>query len=215
MSSSFNVNCQCCPRLAAHLEQVRCQYPDYYTHPVAPFGSETPDLFVVGLAPGLHGANASGRPFTGDYAGILLYQTLYAFGFSNQPLATALDDGLELRRCRITNAVKCLPPQNKPTTAEIIRCNIYLRSEISQLPEASVILALGGVAHQAVLRAVNLRPSAYRFAHAAINRLPNGLWLVDSYHCSRYMTQTKRLTETMFDAVFTDIRHLVDRRRGF
>jgi len=202
-------HCQQCPRLAAHLAQIRSQYPSYHARPVAPFGVEQPRLLIVGLAPGMHGANASGRPFTGDYAGILLYQTLYDYGFSNQPRATHRDDGLTLIDCRITNAVKCLPPENKPLGAEISNCNAYLTSEIKALNQNAVILALGTIAHQAVLRAVAVKLNAHPFQHAAVHQLPSGLRLLDSYHCSRYNTQTRRLTAEMFQAVFATAQTLL------
>ena len=150
----------------------------------------------------MHGANASGRPFTGDYAGILLYRTLFEFGFSNRPVSTARDDGLELRNCRITNAVKCLPPQNKPLPEEVRQCNGYLKNELTRLPADSVIIGLGKIAHDAVLRALGLRLSAHAFRHGHCHRLGEATRLLDSYHCSRYNTQTRRLTETMFCDVF-------------
>ena len=203
-------HCQHCPRLAQHLAEVRSAWPSYYAKPVLPFGDPAARLIIVGLAPGLHGANASGRPFTGDHAGILLYQTLYDFGFSNQPLSTHRGDGLQLLNCRITNAVKCLPPANKPTTAEIKTCNTWLTAELTGLAVGTVLLALGTVAHQAVLRARDLPPSTAKFAHAAQHALPGGLWLLDSYHCSRYNTQTKRLTAPMFQAVFAQARQLLN-----
>ena len=204
----FDQDCRRCQRLAAFLDEVGEQYPDYHARPVAPFGDPDPDLLIVGLAPGMHGANATGRPFTGDYAGILLYQTLHSFGYGSTPVSVSADDGLTLSACRITNAVKCLPPQNKPLTSEIRTCNVFLRQEIGSLAEGTVILALGTIAHQAVLRALNLKPSAYKFAHAAEHVLPDNRYLVDSYHCSRYNTQTKRLTESMFHDVFRRIKRL-------
>jgi len=207
-TACFDQDCRRCRRLATFLDEVGEQYPDYHARPVAPFGDPDPQLLIVGLAPGMHGANASGRPFTGDFAGILLYQTLYRFGYGSAPVSVAADDGLTLSSCRITNAVKCLPPQNKPLTSEIQACNDYLRAEIGSLAEGAVILALGTIAHQAVLRALNLKLSAYKFAHAAEHQLPDHLYLVDSYHCSRYNTQTKRLTESMFDGVFERISAL-------
>jgi uracil-DNA glycosylase family 4 len=143
LTKEYDVNCRRCPRLAKHLDQVRADYPDYHARPVAPFGDPRPAVFIVGLAPGMHGANASGRPFTGDYAGILLYRTLFEQGFSNQPESLAIDDGLRLRGCRISNAVKCLPPENKPTGAEIRNCNAFLAAEMSELAEKVVVLALG------------------------------------------------------------------------
>jgi len=202
----FDADCRRCKRLASFLDTVREEYPSYHARPVAPVGADNPRLLIVGLAPGMHGANATGRPFTGDYAGILLYKTLHEFGFSNQPTSTHQGDGLVLRDCRITNAVKCLPPQNKPLGDEIKLCNSYLEKELKQLREGTLILALGTVAHNAVLRASALRAAAYRFAHGAEHNLPNGQHLIDSYHCSRYNTQTRRLTEDMFRDIFTRIR---------
>jgi uracil-DNA glycosylase family 4 len=209
-TSVFNPDCKDCPRLASFLDQTARNYPDYHCAPVAPFGDPRGQLLIVGLAPGMHGANATGRPFTGDYAGILLYRTLFEFGFSNRPEATACDDGLELYNCRITNAVKCLPPQNKPRPEEIRRCNFYLRNELAQLPGGSVIIGLGKIAHDAVLRALDLRLASYPFGHGRSFRLADGKLLVDSYHCSRYNTQTRRLTGKMFADVFRRIRETVD-----
>lgn len=205
----FDPGCRLCPRLCDFLDAVKHKHPDYHALPVAPFGDARARLLVVGLAPGMHGANASGRPFTGDYAGLLLYEALFAAGFSNQPQSTALDDGLQLRGCRITNAVKCLPPQNKPTGAEIKTCNAFLSAEIAALPANAVILALGGIAHQAVLRASGLPVSAAAFGHHRHYRLPSGLHLVSSYHCSRYNVQTGRLNMAMLTAVFADICQLL------
>jgi uracil-DNA glycosylase family 4 len=205
-SAAYDIACVRCPRLAAHLDAVRRDYPDYHARPVAPFGDADPDLLIVGLAPGMHGANATGRPFTGDHAGILLYETLYKYGYSNRPISRHRDDGLVLSGCRITNAVKCLPPENKPATAEITACNPFLRSELAALRPDTVILALGVIAHQAVLRALSLPVKECRFSHGAEHRLDGGRWLFDSYHCSRYNTQTRRLTEAMFHAVFAHIR---------
>lgn len=201
----FDVNCRQCSRLAKFLDEVKKEYPQYHARPVAPFGVKQPKLLIVGLAPGMHGANATGRPFTGDYAGILLYETLHKFGFSNKPESVSLDDGLKLKRCRITNAVKCLPPQNKPTGPEINICNQFLQAEITALKSGTVILALGSIAHNAVLKALNLKKSAYKFGHEVEYELPSGHILVSSYHCSRYNTQTKRLTEKMFHNVFRRI----------
>jgi len=161
---------------------------------------------IVGLAPGMHGANRTGRPFTGDHAGILLYETLHRYGFSNQPSSEHTADGLQLIHCRITNAVKCLPPENKPEKSEIKLCNNYLKNELNLLDKNVIVLALGLVAHQAVLMAQGLKLSAFAFGHAAEHRLPSGLTLFDSYHCSRYNTQTRRLTAEMFHAVFARIR---------
>ncbi|OAI12358.1 SPO1 DNA polymerase [Methylomonas koyamae] len=208
-SNCFNQDCRDCQRLAGFLDNVKLKYPDYHAQPVAPFGDPAARLLVVGLAPGMHGANASGRPFTGDYAGLLLYQALYDFGFSNQAGSAALDDGLVLNNCRITNAVKCLPPQNKPTGDEIKRCNRYLAAEIETLPDNAVILALGNIAHQAVLRAYGLKSSAAKFGHHQCFQLPGGNVLVSSYHCSRYNVQTKRLSMAMLADVFATIRSLL------
>ena len=206
MAEIFSTDCRHCPRLAGFLDEVRRDYPDYHAKPVVPFGDTNPRLLIVGLAPGMHGANRTGRPFTGDHAGILLYQTLHRFGFASRPVSVAADDGLELIGCRITNAVKCLPPQNKPEPGEIRLCNAYLRAEIAGLPAGTSILALGTIAHAAVLRALDLKVKDFAFGHAAVHALPRGLALYDSYHCSRYNTQTKRLTPEMFEAVFARIR---------
>lgn len=206
MSLAFNPACCDCPRLSSFRHEVKNSHPDYHALPVAPFGAEQPEFLIVGLAPGMHGANRTGRPFTGDFAGILLYETLHRFGFSNQPNGTAIDDGLQLKNCRITNAVKCLPPGNKPDNNEILICNNYLSNELNELHQLKVILALGNIAHRAVLLALKLKAKDFPFGHKAAHSLPNGLLLYDSYHCSRYNTQTKRLTREMFEAVFAEIR---------
>jgi uracil-DNA glycosylase family 4 len=209
----FDRNCTRCARLADFLREVRSDFPDYYGRPVPPFGAADARLLVVGLAPGMHGANASGRPFTGDHAGILLYATLHAFGFASAAQSVALDDGLTLIDCRINNAVKCLPPANKPTPAEVRECNDFLAADLARVPDHGVILALGQIAHAAVLRALALRERDYRFAHAARHSLPQrGLTLLDSYHCSRYNTQTRRLTTPMFEAVFAEAARLLGSR---
>ena len=197
--------------MAAFLEKGRTEHPDYYCAPVAPFGDPNAQLLVIGLAPGFHGANASGRPFTGDHAGLLLYRTLHRFGFSNQPESAHRHDGLRLLNCRITNSVKCVPPENKPTPVEIRTCNRYLAAELSAEVTPRILLTLGTIAHNATLRALALKPSDYRFAHAAEHILPNGLHLIDSYHCSRYNTQTGRLTEEMFGKVFARAKELLER----
>jgi uracil-DNA glycosylase family 4 len=191
--------------LARELARIRARLPDYHARPVAPFGDARPRLLIVGLAPGMHGANRTGRPFTGDYAGTLLYETLHRYGFANQPHGTATDDGLRLIGCRITNAVKCWPPQNKPLPEEIRRCNGYLRAELLALSGGAAVLALGAIAHRAVLAAEDLTAARYRFHHGARHVLPSGRVLYDSYHCSRYNTQTGRLTAAMFRAVFAAI----------
>lgn len=205
----FDQECRQCKRLDDFLCEVKEKHPDYHARPVAPFGDTNPELLIVGLAPGMHGANAKGRPFTGDYAGLLLYEALYEFGFSNQAKSESLADGLELKRCRITNAVKCLPPQNKPASSEINQCNPFLATELRALPERAVILALGTVAHQAVLKACDLKLSSAAFAHNAQHALPGGRTLIDSYHTSRYNVQTKRLTKDMFSDVFRSIGRLL------
>jgi uracil-DNA glycosylase family 4 len=211
----FDPHCTRCPRLAAHLARVRRDEPDYHAAPVPAFGDAAPSLLIVGLAPGMHGANRTGRPFTGDHAGILLYRTLYEYGFASAPVSVDRDDGLELLACRITNAVKCLPPENRPTGAEVSTCNGFLAREIEDLPGSAVVLALGSIAHQAVLRATGARQKDHVFRHGAEHDLAGGLLLVDCYHCSRYNTQTRRLTPEMFATVFARLRELVDaRRRG-
>lgn len=206
----FDNSCTACPRLASHLAKVRQDYPEYYAKPVPPFGDPEARFLIVGLAPGLHGANRSGRPFTGDHAGILLYKTLHKFGYASAPESVSVDDGLRLNHCRITNAVKCLPPENKPTGEEAKTCNPFLISELTGLPEKSVVMALGGIAHQAVLRALGLKLSQYKFGHAARHDLGKHFVLIDSYHCSRYNTQTRRLTEPMFHEVFKLVQRELD-----
>lgn len=198
----FDPHCSRCPRLSTFLSQVKKQHSRYHCAPVAPFGDPEARFLIVGLAPGMHGANATGRPFTGDFAGILLYRTLFEFGFATHPESVSRDDGLELRGCRITNAVKCLPPENKPQGSEISECNRFLARELGQLPEASTVLALGTIAHNAVVRASGFKQSAFKFGHGHQHDLGSGRWLIDSYHCSRYNTQTGRLTEAMFRDVF-------------
>jgi uracil-DNA glycosylase family 4 len=192
--------------LAEFLDEVRVRHSDYFARPVPAFGDPKARLLIVGLAPGMHGANRTGRPFTGDYAGILLYETLHTFGFSSQPVSERADDPLRLIDARISNAVKCLPPENKPEPAEIRTCNGYLKAELESAEEIRVILALGLVAHKAVLMALGLKQSALKFAHGARHALPDGRVLVDSYHCSRYNTQTRRLTSADFHDVFRTLR---------
>jgi uracil-DNA glycosylase family 4 len=208
----FDRTCADCPRLAQFLAQGREEHPDYYCAPVAPFGDPKARLIIVGLAPGFHGANASGRPFTGDHAGLLLYRTLHRFGFASRPESKSRDDGLKLLDCRITNSVKCVPPENKPTPTEIRTCNRYLTAELNRKPMPPLLLALGSIAHNAALRALALKPAGYKFAHAAEHELPTGQILMNSYHCSRYNTNTGRLTETMFVDVFARARKLLDGR---
>jgi uracil-DNA glycosylase family 4 len=208
----FDRTCTQCPRLARFLVDGREEHPNYYCAPVAPFGDPKARLLIVGLAPGFHGANASGRPFTGDHAGLLLYRTLHRFGFASRPESKSRDDGLKLLDCRITNSVKCVPPENKPTPTEIRTCNRYLTAELNRKPMPPLLLALGSIAHNAALRALALKPAGYKFAHAAEHELPTGQILMNSYHCSRYNTNTGRLTETMFVDVFARARKLLDGR---
>ncbi len=196
----FDPDCRRCLRLAAFLDQVSAEHPEYHARPVPSFGDPNPRLLIVGLAPGMHGANRTGRPFTGDHAGLLLYQTLHRLGLANHEGSDRVDDGLELSGCRITNAVKCLPPANKPVRGEIRQCNRFLVAELEALPSGAVVLALGRIAHEAVLMALHLPLASCRFAHGAEHHL-GSLLLVDSYHCSRYNTQTRRLTEDMFETV--------------
>lgn len=210
MSSCFDSNCTACSRLGEFLYELRQQYPDYHNHPVAPFGVASAHLLIVGLAPGMHGANASGRPFIGDQSGVLLYKTLHQFGFASSAESTSPNSEIALIDCRITNAVKCLPPQNKPTTVEIKNCSHFLAAELDALPEGAVVIALGLVAHDAILRALQLPKREYVFSHAAQHGLGRGITLMDSYHCSRYNTQTKRLTPEMFAAVFAQARGILD-----
>lgn len=213
----FDLKCRKCPRLSDFLDDNKKQYPDYHARPVAPFGADDPMLLIVGLAPGMHGANATGRPFTGDHAGILLYQTLFDYGFSSAPTSDTADDGLELINCRITNAVKCLPPQNKPTGEEVRTCNTFLQAELASLPAGACVLALGTIAHNAILRALGLKLKGYPFGHNELAELPKvnnkKMYLLDSYHCSRYNTQTRRLTTPMFRAVFARARKLVKAKK--
>jgi uracil-DNA glycosylase family 4 len=206
----FDQNCRACPRLAEFLDSVSSRYPDYYCKPVPPFGDMQSRFLIVGLAPGMHGANRTGRPFTGDHAGILLYQMLHKFGFASHAESLSADDGLQLTECRITNAVKCLPPDNKPVGAEINTCNTFLGNELQALPESSLVLALGGIAHRAVIKALAMRQADYKFAHAAVHQLGT-IRMLDSYHCSRYNTNTGRLTGEMFTAIFAQAQELLDK----
>lgn len=222
MQSTFLADCRQCQRLANFLDEVKVRHPDYHARPVPAFGDIAPKLLVIGLAPGMHGANRTGRPFTGDFAGILLYRTLHKFGFASHEGSASADDNLQLINCRITNAVKCLPPQNKPEPGEIRQCNRYLAAEIADFRKngGTALLALGAIAHQAGLMALGLKARDYTFSHGAVHALQDGfisdgaacnglksggLTLYDSYHCSRYNTQTRRLTTEMFEQVFAKI----------
>jgi uracil-DNA glycosylase family 4 len=206
----FDRECRACPRLAKFLDDVNERYPEYYCRPVPPFGDAAARLLIVGLAPGMHGANRTGRPFTGDHAGILLFEMLHKFGFSTHTESQAADDDLVLTDCRITNAVKCLPPDNKPVGAEINSCNTFLANELLGLSPGSVVLALGGIAHRAIVKAQGLRQADYKFAHAAVHDFES-FRVLDSYHCSRYNTNTRRLTTDMFEAVFAAARAMLDK----
>ena len=210
MTDVFDIDCRRCPRLAQFLDDVQEKYPEYHCRPVPPFGAGNARLLIVGLAPGMHGANRTGRPFTGDYAGVLLYETLHRFGFSSGPTSESADDSLCLIDCRITNAVKCLPPDNKPVGAEINACNEFLANELASMKMGSVVLALGGIAHRAILKAVGERQAAFKFGHAAEHNIDGHFTLLDSYHCSRYNTNTGRLTPEMFRTVFARARKLLD-----
>jgi uracil-DNA glycosylase family 4 len=201
MADTFRSDCTLCPRLARFLATTAHENPDYHCKPVAPFGEAAPKLLIVGLAPGMHGANRTGRPFTGDYAGILLYESLYALGLSTAAKSVDRSDGLTLRGVRITNAVKCLPPENKPLPVEIKTCNRYLVAELAKLPSVTTLLALGTVAHDAVLLASGRKRGSAKFGHGNEHELPENRRMIDSYHCSRYNTQTRRLTTEMFLAV--------------
>lgn len=199
--------CPACPRLVEFRAGLRAVHPDWHNAPVPSFGARNPRLLVVGLAPGMKGANCTGRPFTGDYAGDLLYQTLLDYGFAEGTYQARPDDGLVLKDAMITNAVRCLPPQNKPTGAEIRTCRPFLLATLAANPSIKAVLALGRIAHETFLSALELKRASYPFAHGAQHELPGyGMTLFDSYHCSRYNTNTGRLTEEMFTSVFDKIR---------
>ena len=205
----YDQDCRACQRLASFLDKVKSAHPTYFCKPVPPFGDQLAWLLIVGLAPGMHGANASGRPFTGDYAGLLLYQTLFDYGWATHPTSLSATDEMKLTGARLTNAVKCLPPENKPTPAEAKKCNGYLANEIKAMPAGGAIVALGRIAHDSVLRALGERAAAHPFGHAAkhsVGPADKGLVLFDSYHCSRYNTNTGRLTAKMFRDVFEAIK---------
>jgi uracil-DNA glycosylase family 4 len=216
-SAAYDPACTRCPRLASYLRQTRGHYPAYWARPVPSFGAERPRILIVGLAPGMHGANRTGRPFTGDHAGILLYQSLFDAGLASAAVSVSAEDGLKLKNVRIANAVKCVPPQNKPLPAEIRCCNAYLAQELRGLGSVRVLLALGRVAHEAILLAQDLPRARYAFAHAAEHRLSATHIMLDSYHCSRYNTQTRRLTTSMFRAVLARACELAQLRvpQGF
>ena len=203
-------DCTACPRLAEHLAGIRRRDPDWHALPVPAFGRLDAELLVVGLGPGEKGANRTGRPFTGDVAGELLYPALHSFGFASvaEPLGPDgwANPAMQLSNCRITNAVRCLPPANKPTTPEIHRCNDHLKSELAAMAQLKVIVALGAIAHQALLRAYGLKVKGFPFGHNVRHALPDGRLLVDSYHCSGYNWRTGRLTRESFEAVFAGVK---------
>lgn len=207
-------DCPRCPRLVDFREKWRTAHPQWHNAPVATFSAAEPQLLILGLAPGIRGANATGRPFTGDYAGDLLYATLKKFGFASGDYQARVDDGLTLVDAAITNAVRCVPPDNKPVGAEINACRPFLQNTLHANTSIQIVLALGRIAHETFLRMLGLRLAAYPFSHGAIHRLPEwqsrSFTLVDSYHCSRYNTNTRRLTPEMFESVFQDIRDLID-----
>ncbi len=207
---TFSIECRRCDRLASFLDEVRAKHPHYHARPVPSFGDPAARLLIVGLAPGMHGANATGRPFTGDFAGILLYSTLHEFGFASRAVSSAADDGLQMLDCRITNAVRCLPPQNKPEGSEVNACNDYLADELATLSAGGIALALGGIAHKAVVKALGLRQTDFPFGHGSEFALPGNRLLLSSYHCSRYNTQTRRLTPVMFANIFERARALLN-----
>jgi len=209
MAVSFDLNCTRCDRLAEYLCEIRARFPNYHARPVPTFGATPSRFLIVGLAPGLHGANATGQPFTGDHAGILLYRSLFEAGFSSHPDAVAAGNALALTNCRITNAVRCLPPANKPLGIEVTRCNEYLAQELEQVSRPGLVLALGTVAHRAVLKAIDQKQSAFPFRHGSEYDVLEGLRLLSSYHCSRYNTNTRRLTDEMFRAVFARAKELL------
>ncbi len=199
-------DCPLCPRLVAFRDANKAAHGDWHNGPVQSFGPLDARLLIIGLAPGLRGANRTGRPFTGDYAGDLLYATLIEFGFAKGEYASHAQDGLSLDDCRITNGVRCVPPENKPVGAEINACRPFLAAELTAMKNLRVILALGTLSHGTTLATLGERKSAWKFGHGALHRLPGGLIFADSYHCSRYNTNTGRLTESMFHDVFRVIR---------
>jgi uracil-DNA glycosylase family 4 len=203
-------DCHLCSRLAAFRQENRKANPDWFNAPVPAFGPLDAELLIVGLAPGLKGANLTGRPFTGDYAGDLLYATLLDFGFAEGVYDRHADDGLRLVNCRITNGVRCVPPQNKPIGEEINACRPFLTTEIEAMPNLRAVLSLGLVSHNTVLAALGEKRSAWKFSHGALHNLPGTLSLADSYHCSRYNTNTGRLTVPMFQDVFRAMRGFLD-----
>jgi len=202
-------DCALCPRLVAYREANRREMPEGYNAPVPSFGDITARLLVVGQAPGVNGANRTGRPFTGDVAGRLLYATLAAQGFASGVYAERADDGFTLHDCRVTNAVRCAPPQHKLERAEVNTCRPFLADEMAAMPNLRVVLAIGGEPHEAVLKLRGLKKTDYKFAHGAVHELPGGLKLADSFHTSQYNVNTRRLTPEMFTQVVENIRALL------
>lgn len=205
-------DCPLCPRLVAFRHDLRAQHPEWWNAPVPAFGDPDAWLALVGLAPGMWGANRTGRPFTGDYAGILLYGTLLKYGLAEGDYQERIDDGLKLTGCVILNSVKCLPPQNKPLPDEVANCRRYYEASLALLPKVRILVALGQIAHCNAVRSAGARQSAHKFAHLAEHVLPDGRILIDSYHCSRYNQNTGRLTADMFEAVFARAIELKDPR---
>ncbi len=203
-------DCELCPRLVSYRSKNRLEHPGWFNGAVPSFGDENAQLLVIGLAPGVTGANKTGRPFTGDWAGDLLYATLNKFGFSEGEYQARPDDDLLLKNAMITNAVRCVPPQNKPVGTEVNQCRAFLQSRIASLPNAKVLLCLGKISHDSTVRAFDLKLKDYPFGHAVEYELPGGMVLLSSYHCSRYNTNTRRLTPEMFEAVFARARLLTD-----
>jgi uracil-DNA glycosylase family 4 len=211
LSAEPPLDCPLCPRLVDYRRANAAAEPNWHNAPVASFGPASARLLIVGLAPGRSGANRTGRPFTGDYAGDLLYGTLLKYGFAKGSYAARPDDGLQLTDCMISNAVRCAPPENKPTPAEAATCRQFLIGRIAGLPNLKAMVALGRIAHEAAVRATGGKLSQYPFAHGAVHELPHGLRLHDSFHCSRYNTNTGRLTTPMFEAVFEIVKKSLER----
>lgn len=202
-------DCPLCPRLQQFREANKLLYPDWHNGAVPAFGSLDAQVLMVGLAPGLKGANRTGRPFTGDYAGIIMYSALQKMGFAKGHYDARPDDGFELVNCRVTNAVRCVPPENKPEPSEIKTCNSFLINEIASMSHLKVILSQGAISHNAVLKVFGHKPSAFKFGHAAEHAVSKGIMLIDSYHCSRYNVNTGRLTQEMFDRVVSRVKGIL------
>jgi uracil-DNA glycosylase len=205
LHSAPDRNCPLCPRLAGFRDEARARHPDWFNSPVPSFGDPNAALVIVGLAPGMQGANRTGRPFTGDYAGDLLYATLLEYGFAKGVYQARPDDGFKLVNCRIINAVRCVPPQNKPLPVEIKTCRPFLAADLAAMPTVRAIVALGRIAHDTMLKVLELRSAAAPFAHGAVHPA-GGVKLYDSYHCSRYNTNTRVLTTDMFRSVFAKVK---------